>query len=275
MALLTNDDGADAAGIVAFRAALVAVGFDVVTIAPETNHSSAGHGVTTSGYLDVHQVDDNTFICGGTPSDCVRVGLLTRVMRRPDIVVTGINHGSNAGEDLHYSGTVAAAAEAAMLGLPALAVSQVAETDDFLFTSESPAGFPDADYAARLARRVVDAGLPVSTLLSLNLPPERITGPGMLAHVGRRDWASAKVREIGVADTTRRFDPWDVSPNVTVESGTDYACLADGAPSVSLLSVRGGLHDVLDQHLSWAQESASEALGIGLRTAAASGRHHQ
>ena len=128
--LLTNDDGIEAQGLQVLRAELLRTpGVELVTIAPDGNRSAVGRGITTRRPLMVERVDfdDGThgFACDGTPVDCVRLASLGLVDDwAPDLVVSGINHGANLGDDVTYSGTVAAAMEGLVLGLPAIAVSQ-------------------------------------------------------------------------------------------------------------------------------------------------------
>src|SRR4028119_279696 len=157
--LLTNDDGIEAGGLQALRRALREVdGIDLVTIAPDGNRSAIGRGITTRRPLVVERVDfeDGThgFATDGTPVDCVRLAALGLVDDwMPDLVVAGINHGANLGDDVTYSGTVAAAFEGLVLGLPAVAVSQqsVRREMDFRLGVDF-----DFDTASRFTARVVE-----------------------------------------------------------------------------------------------------------------------
>jgi 5'-nucleotidase len=252
--LLTNDDGFGAAGITAMHAALEQHGARVVTIAPEANHTAGSHRVTVDGHLTITPVGTElTFTCSGSPADCVRAGVLSGVVPRPDLVVSGINHGANAGEDVHYSGTVAAAVEAALLGVPALAVSQHGDGPELPFLTRTPTGFPDADYAAQVALWVAGHGPPAHTFINLNLPCAPMRSPAALATLGRRDWQAASMRWEVTEANEYRLDPWAGAPPPIADHGTDFAFLRDGVPTVSLLSVRGGLYDVLAQHRAWAE----------------------
>lgn len=249
--LLTNDDGFGSAGLNAMHAALVQAGARVVTIAPETNQSARSHHVTVSGRLKLAPIGPQAFTCSGSPADCVRVAVLSGVVQPPQLVVSGINHGANAGEDVHYSGTVAAAAEAALLGVPAVAVSQDGDGPELPFLTQAPAGFPDAGYAAEVALWMARHDPPANTFLSLTLPSVPMRAPAELATVGRRAWWAAEMRcESG--DGGVLVDPWAEQPTAIVERGTDYAFLREGLATISLLSVRGGLHDALEKHPTWA-----------------------
>src|ERR671939_1423620 len=129
--LLTNDDGIQATGLNELRRALLAVpGIDLAVIAPNSNRSATARSITTRRPLEVEEVqfDDGTvgYATDGTPVDCVRLASLGLVGDQPELIVSGINHGSNLGDDITYSGTVAAALEGVVLGIPAIAVSQQA-----------------------------------------------------------------------------------------------------------------------------------------------------
>src|SRR6188472_3161460 len=129
--LLTNDDGITAPGLQAARRALREIeGVDVEVVAPDSNRSATARSITTRSPLTVEEVEfgdgDRGFATDGTPVDCVRFADLGLIGGRPDLIVSGINHGSNLGDDITYSGTVAAAFEGVILGIPAIAVSQQA-----------------------------------------------------------------------------------------------------------------------------------------------------
>ena len=126
LVLLSNDDGFASPGIRAMRAALLEAGAEVVLLAPETEQSASSHALSLHRPLRLRAVEPGVFALDGTPADCVYVALHagTRVLpRRPDFVVSGINHGMNLGQDAFYSGTIAAAREGALRGIPALATS--------------------------------------------------------------------------------------------------------------------------------------------------------
>src|SRR5262247_1787472 len=150
--VLTNDDGIHAQGLAALEKALAELG-DVYVVAPEREQSACGHALTLHRPLRVEAVGERRFAVNGTPSDCVNLGVLGFLPERPVLVVSGVNHGSNLGDDVTYSGTVSAAMEGTLLGVPSIAVS-LAEGDEF-------------EQAARVARQVVMralvSGLPPMT----------------------------------------------------------------------------------------------------------------
>ncbi len=225
LVLLSNDDGYASPGIRAMRDALVAAGADVVLIAPENEQSASSHALSLHRPLRLRAVEPGVFALDGTPADCVYVGLHagTRVLPgRPDLIVAGINRGMNLGQDAFYSGTIAAAREGALRGIPALATSAHPSLD-----LRAVAGL-SARVALQL-RDVVSRGI----LLNLNVPP---TWNGEL----RATRLGARIYE-EVVDF--RFDPrereylWLGGPGVRHErdAGTDTDAYDDGVASVTSL----------------------------------------
>ena len=162
---LTNDDGIHAIGLRAIYAALRNAGHEVHVIAPMTEQSAVGHAITIHGPLRVKQIvepDFSGFGIYGTPTDCVKLGIGELLPEKPDMVVSGINAGANVGPDVLYSGTVAAATEAAHLGFPALAVSY----DSFTATDLSE----HARYAVSVMEQIPWKELPPRRVMNLNLP---------------------------------------------------------------------------------------------------------
>ena len=175
--LLTNDDGIEAAGLQALRRALLSLpGIELAVIAPDGNRSAMARSITTRRPLWVQEVDfgDGTvgYATDGTPVDCVRLARLGLIEGfEAELVVSGINHGSNLGDDITYSGTVAAALEAIVLGLPGIAVSQQSTSMELDF--RAGAGFEfavAAAFTARLVAELENVPLPDGTLLNINVP---------------------------------------------------------------------------------------------------------
>ncbi|MES2764661.1 MAG: 5'/3'-nucleotidase SurE [Bacteroidota bacterium] len=173
--LVTNDDGINSNGILALVNALKRLG-NVTVIAPDRQQSAVGHAVTVSSPLRATPVFKNDEFFGyainGTPADCVKLGISTLLKEKPDLVVSGINHGPNLSINVLYSGTVSAATEATMMGYPSIAVS----LDTF---EEKEDCVVAAEYAAMVAEKVLKTGLPKGTLLNVNvphLPKEKIKG---------------------------------------------------------------------------------------------------
>src|SRR5690349_20715843 len=172
--LLTNDDGIEAAGLQALRKALLELpGIDLAVIAPDGNRSAMARSITTRRPLWVQEVDfgDGTqgYATDGTPVDCVRLARLGLVHGlAAELVVAGIKHGSNLGDDISDSGTVAAALEAIVLGLPGIAVSQQSSAVELYFRAGEGFQFaPAAAFTARLVAELEDVPLPAGTLLNI------------------------------------------------------------------------------------------------------------
>ncbi|MEJ2746082.1 MAG: 5'/3'-nucleotidase SurE, partial [bacterium] len=163
--LLTNDDGINAPGLYALYLEIKKIG-DVTIIAPASERSAVGHAITTVDPLRVTEVRKDGEVYGlavsGTPADCVKIAINSLLPDRPDLVISGINQGPNTGMNVIYSGTISAATEATMLGVPAFAISLDS------FTSRE-FGYA-AEFAARLASAIVEKGLPPGTLLNVNVP---------------------------------------------------------------------------------------------------------
>jgi 5'-nucleotidase len=190
--LLTNDDGIEAEGLQTLRRALSSVpGLDLQVVAPDGNRSAMARSITTRRPLWVEEVEfgDGTvgYATDGTPVDCVRLANLGLIEGwQPDLVVSGINHGANIGDDITYSGTVAAALEAIILGLPGIAVSQQSGALELDFRKTSAFDFRSAaSFTARLVQELEAVPLDDRTLLNVNFPgcePEGVS----VARLGRR-----------------------------------------------------------------------------------------
>ncbi|MBI5563167.1 MAG: 5'/3'-nucleotidase SurE [Deltaproteobacteria bacterium] len=165
--LISNDDGIRSEGITRLASALARVGV-VYVVAPDRERSAAGHSLTLHRPLRVEEVGPRAYAVDGTPTDCVAMAVHRILPMRPDIVVSGINRGANLGEDITYSGTVSAAMEGTLMGIPSFAVS-LAGRDSFDFRES-------ATFAAKLARRILNKGLPKDTLLNVNVPATAIKG---------------------------------------------------------------------------------------------------
>ncbi len=177
--LLTNDDGIHAPGLKALADALSSLG-EVEVFAPDRERSAVGHGISLHHPLRVKQLRKGWRSVDGTPADCVLLAVRSLLGRKPDLVVSGINMGANLGDDVTYSGTVAGAREGMLLGLPAIAVSDISYRGDHLETSGAA--------ALAIARFVLEHGLPAETLLNVNvpgLPLEEIAGIAVTS-MGRR-----------------------------------------------------------------------------------------
>ncbi|MDQ2869532.1 MAG: 5'/3'-nucleotidase SurE, partial [Acidobacteriota bacterium] len=175
--LVTNDDGIFSEGIERLAAALSEVG-EVVTVAPDQERSAAGHSLTLQHPLRARLVGPERWSVDGTPTDCVNWGVLHLLKNdRPKLLFSGINLGLNLGDDVTYSGTVSAAFEGTILGVPSVAISQEIETG-FSFDAA-------ADFARRMAVRLLEEPLPAGTLVNVNVPAGAIRGV-RVSRLGKR-----------------------------------------------------------------------------------------
>jgi 5'-nucleotidase len=226
--LISNDDGYLAPGIQALAEALASVA-DVVVVAPDSNRSGASNSLSLDRPLSVNKAANGFYFVNGTPTDCVHVALTGLLDQRPDLVVSGINNGQNMGDDTLYSGTVAAATEAYLFGIPAIAFSQV----NF--------GWEHVDSAARVARDIVlrrfDA-LPSPFLLNVNIPnlPYEQLGKFTATRLGRRHQSEPVIRS---RDPRGREIFWIGAPGACRDAGegTDFYATANGQVSLTPLQV--------------------------------------
>jgi 5'-nucleotidase len=222
--LVTNDDGIHAQGLGALADALAPLG-EVFVVAPDREQSAVGHALTLHRPLRVDRVADRRFAVNGTPSDCVNLGVLGLLPEPPVLVVSGINHGSNLGDDVTYSGTVSAAMEGTLLGVPSMAVSQV-EGD--------AAGFEVAGRVAQLvAARLLVEGLPAKTLLNVNVPRGEVSGIRM-TRLGHRVYREKVIQEV---DPRGRPYYWIGAgpPEWQEDEASDIAAVHAGLASVTPL----------------------------------------
>jgi 5'-nucleotidase len=236
--LLTNDDGIEAEGLQTLRRALLGVAeIELVTIAPDGNRSAMARMITTSRPLWVEEIvfDDGTvaYATDGTPVDCVRFaahGLVDGFT--PDLIVSGINHGSNLGDDVTYSGTVAAAFEGIVLGIPGIAVSQQSVEREMDFRYGRHFRFDAvADFAARVVQELDDVPLPPGTLLNVNAPGRDPHGVEV-TRLGKRVYTGQL--ELDAEDgARRRYWIYGGAPSWDDEPGTDLAAVAAGRISVT------------------------------------------
>ena len=247
--LVTNDDGIHSDGLQALERILREVG-DVYVVAPAAEMSGASHSLTLSRPLRIRQIDNRHWTVDGTPTDCVTLALhkILNEDELPHLCVSGINHGGNLGDDATYSGTVAGALEATILGVPGIAISLVAR-DHFNFTEASR-------FAVLAVKKILAEGLPEGTLLNVNVPQGEIKG--------------VKVTRQGIKNArpviTEHIDPrgkpyfWigEQYFRSNAEDGTDYRAIEEGYISVTPLRSDMTDHGALTQVGSWNYVLASE-----------------
>jgi 5'-nucleotidase len=237
--LLTNDDGIEAAGLQALRRALAQVSaIELAVIAPDGNRSAMARSITTRRPLWVQEVDFNDGTVGyatdGTPVDCVRLARLGLVEGfEAELVVAGINHGSNLGDDITYSGTVAAALEAIVLGLPGIAVSQQSSARELDFRVGSGFDFTvAASFTARLVAELESVPLPSGTLLNINVPGSHPDGIEV-ARLGKRVYRDELSLVDEAAGGRRLYRIYGDASYERDETGTDLAAVAQGKIAVT------------------------------------------
>ncbi|WP_019939570.1 5'/3'-nucleotidase SurE [Bordetella sp. FB-8] len=247
--LVSNDDGYNAPGIEALVRALSGLG-EITVVAPETNHSGASNSLTLNRPLSVRTAANGFHYVNGTPSDCVHVALTGGLMPdRPDLVVSGINNGANMGEDTLYSGTVAAASEGYLFGIPSIAFS-LAEK-----------GWAHIEDAARAARQVVERQLAApmgAVLLNVNIPSRRFEDLAgyVVTRLGKRHPSEPVVRSTTpYGDTVYWIGP--VGQAADAALGTDFHAVAQGCVALTPLRLDLTQHEQLDAMRGWARGLAA------------------
>jgi 5'-nucleotidase len=270
--LITNDDGINAPALSPLKKALDKVG-ETILFAPDHNWSASGHPKTMHKILRADPIilPDNSrgYVSSAPPPDCVALALLGVIEQRPDIVVSGINHGANLGYDVFYSGTVAAAVEATIEGLPALAISRERHDEDDLalavargYHDKRPAEeidyTPIAAFCARLTQKVMEHTLPASTFLNVNIPAlpwEQIKGIE-LTRLGRRVYRD---KLISREDPRGRPYYWigGLPPKGVADHGTDIWALENGLISITPLNLDMTDHRLIEALKRWQLEDIS------------------
>jgi 5'-nucleotidase len=266
LVLLTNDDGIGARGLHELRRALGELDdVEVRVIAPDSNRSGTARGITTRSPIWVEEIgfDDGTtgFATEGTPVDCVRFADLGLLGRRPELIVSGINHGSNLGDDVTYSGTVAAAFEGIILGLPAIAVSQQAGVGGMGYAGREFDFTYSAGIAREVVRRVVDEGLSPSTLININCPagePEGIE----ISRLGKRLYDDELKLVEEDDEGKRRYKIYGFEPSFEDEPGTDLAAVARGRVAITPIHFDLTDHGEIERLAGWDLEALGAGIGL-------------
>jgi 5'-nucleotidase len=224
--LITNDDGIHSAGLQALADRIESIG-RVAVVAPDRERSAIGHALTLHAPLRAEEIAANRWAVSGTPTDAVSLGIQTLLQEKPDLVISGINKGGNMGDDLTYSGTVAAAMEATLMGVPAMAISLAGQSfkyEDFAAASQ---------VAYRLAEAVLEHGLPADTFLNVNVPEKSCRGL-RLTRQGKRVYEDAVVKNL---DPRGRSYYWIGAGKLGFQdlAGTDFHAVNNGYVSVTPL----------------------------------------
>lgn len=244
--LVSNDDGVDAPGIQALADELRRVGHEVLVVAPDRDRSGASNSLTLDAPVRVVQLDDNTWRVHGTPTDCVHVAITGMLELEPDIVVSGINNTANLGDDVIYSGTVAAAMEGRFLGLPAIAMSLNTRDHDGKHYATA------ARAAVEIVARLATDPLPADTILNVNVPDI--------------EWAEVRGFEVTRLGNRHRAEPciqqndprgrkwwWIGAAGAEHDAGpgTDFHAVRSGHISITPIHVDLTRYQALEQVASW------------------------
>ncbi len=241
--LVSNDDGYQAPGILCLAAALREVA-EVIVVAPDRDRSGASNSLSLKNPLYVTEHEPGFYSVEGTPTDCVHVAITGLLEPEPDMVISGINHGPNLGDDVIYSGTVAAAMEGRFLGLPAIALSQASFQPQHLATA--------ARIAVWLVRQLRERPLPPDTILNVNVPdrPWEALAGIQATRLGHRHKSEPVVKSI---DPRGRPIYWvgPAGPEQESGPGTDFHALRTGHVSITPLLVDLTRHNAIEALSQW------------------------
>jgi 5'-nucleotidase len=249
--LVTNDDGIHTPGIGVLAEKLAEIG-RVIVVAPDRERSAAGHSMTLHSPLRAEEIRPGFFAVDGTPTDCVNLGIHGLFPERPQLVVSGINRGGNLGDDITYSGTVAAALESTLMGVPAFAISL--ESGPFTAANFEIA----ARFAATLAEEVLRRGLPPDTFLNVNIPAGTPRGV-RLTRQGKRMYGDVVVENV---DPRGRKYYWLGGGELGFQNveGTDFHAVHDQYISVTPLHIDLTNYRSFDELTAWSLEKIGNSL---------------
>lgn len=242
--LITNDDGYQASGIRDLARAVAPLG-DIVIVAPDGSRSGAAASISSTTPVSVELLSPALFpphsvlySCTGTPVDCIKLALERIVPRRPDLILSGINHGDNASISIHYSGTMGAVLEGCMKGIPSIGFSLWLQRGECY--ENHPLSAQALDAIADLCRRVILQGLPQDVCLNVNFPADQFRGC-RVCRQARGSWSAEWFpREDGTFQLTGQFT--DLEPEAT---DTDFAALRAGYASIVPVTVDMTAHNAL------------------------------
>lgn len=242
LVLLTNDDGIRAEGLNALKKELSKIA-EVWVVAPEGEQSAISHSLTLHRPLEIRKISHKTYSINGTPTDAVMVAIYGILKQKPDLLISGINHGPNLGEDVTYSGTVAGAIEGLLMGIPSIAVS-VFDLNCSYFTKA-------AEFIKRLTLFINKKGLPKGTFLNVNIPAKR----GKLekyeiTRLGRKRKRKVELKKV---NSRGRTFFWIGKENTSwlKASGTDYSAIKKGAVSITPLHLDLTDYEMIDRIKKW------------------------
>jgi len=245
IALLTNDDGVEARGLKALKKEISKIA-RVWVVAPDREQSGTSHSLTLSRPLRLNKVEEKVYSIDGTPTDAVMIAFHKVLRRKPDILISGINSGPNLGDDVTYSGTVAAAIEGTILGIPSMAVSLTDST------------FEKFEYGAKFIRKLADyvlkKGLPADTFLNVNIPPYKSAEGGLnkfkITRLGKRVYKDVIVEKI---DPRGKKYFWIAGQAIVSEGGkdSDFSAIEKGYISITPLHLDWTNYKTIEEMKGW------------------------
>lgn len=235
--LTSNDDGVFALGNKILRTTLMTK-FETITIAPDRERSSCGHSITLDQAIRLRKIKENIYSCNGKPADCVLIGI-GEVMRSspPNIVISGINHGANLGQDRYYSGTIAAAREACLRGIPAIAVSLCSKKSDEVFYFEDV-----AKYILSLLEKGIVDHIPEQCVLNINYPniaSEKING-AKYTTLGRQIYTDEAIKRVDARGQSYYWLGGQYQGHEKIKD-SDANAVDEGFISLTLQETRGSI----------------------------------
>ena len=241
-ALLTNDDGINAKGLLTLKREICKIG-EVWVVAPDREQSATSHSLTLRYPLRVSKIADRFFSIDGTPTDAVMLAVYSIMKKKPDILISGINHGPNLGDDVSYSGTVAAAMEGTILNIPSIAVS-VAKWEAKHFDSA-------ARFVRKLALFVLKNGLPRDTYLNVNVPDTKETVERYkITHLGKRAYNDVVIEKMDPR-SKKYFWIGEQSPTWEKEKDSDFSAIKRGYVSITPLHLDMTDYKTIEQIKKW------------------------
>jgi 5'-nucleotidase len=270
---VTNDDGITAEGLLTLTASLGVAGLDAIVVAPASNQSGVSRMATYSRPVPVENVGEHAgiplFACHGSPVDCVRAGLMSSLAPNADLVISGINHGANLGDDTLISGTVGAGIEAALLGVPGLAVSQQSYVGHFhildALDQDSVVHQESGRLAALFAKVMLETGSPERGVLNVNVPAKVGAAKLMITRLGRRYYQHGSLSpksQGGVEGYLTYGDVDSPPPPFEDDPACDFGAIKRGQVSVTPLSYSWQDTDTRDEIQGWAKTICRKVVAL-------------
>jgi len=237
--LVTNDDGIESEGLAALAEALQNTG-EVFIIAPDRERSATSHSFSAFSPISVKHINSHTMaIIDGTPADCVMLALKRLLPGIPHLVVSGINKGANLGEDINYSGTVAAAREAAISKIPAFAISLATRSNyNFIFA---------AQFAQKIASKICLQGLPPKTLLNVNVPNNGMPAGVKITRLGKKIYHDTIEEEVDKTTVIVQYRIVGNEPSWEQEKGADFQAIEENMVSITPLYLDSTHHSFISE----------------------------